>query len=241
MFSSFLLVEWLHFGMFLALHLSDENVLCSIVAVGLKSGTEAHASCCNSIAYLVSLSHKQASVSVGSWAAVLLPLLSHFKGFTGLFLHLFFTAMAVVHFNMASPNWFCSRRVFITQFYLFKDTGCYRELLTRSIIWIIAGVYLMVGFCFSCPTAYLCICSCDRWNCFLSGWYWCFLSGMGNLGWSCCSCSSVDGGNNLGWNMSGDLDGGDVGRGILEELELESEVTVTRDSKPLSSSFEMAE
>jgi len=51
----------------------------------------------------------------------------------------------------------------------------------------------------------------------------------------------VDGGNNLGWNMSGDLDGGEFGRGIREELELESEVTVTRDSKPLSSSFDMAE
>lgn len=72
------------------LDLSDENVLCTTVAVGLKSGTEAHASCCNSIAYLVSLSHKQASVSVGSWAAMPLPLLSHFKGFTGSFLHLFY-------------------------------------------------------------------------------------------------------------------------------------------------------
>ena len=41
--------------------------------------------------------------------------------------------------------------------------------------------------------------------------------------------------------MSGYLDGGEDGRGILEELELESEVTVTKDSKPLSSSFELAE
>ena len=41
--------------------------------------------------------------------------------------------------------------------------------------------------------------------------------------------------------MSGDLDGGEDGRGILEEFELESEVTVTKDSKPLSSSFEMDE
>ena len=41
--------------------------------------------------------------------------------------------------------------------------------------------------------------------------------------------------------MSGDLDGGEVGRGILEELELESEVTVAKDSKPLSSSFEIGE
>jgi len=42
--------------------------------------------------------------------------------------------------------------------------------------------------------------------------------------------------------MSGDLDGGEeIGRGILEEFELESEVIVTRDSKPLSSSFDMAE
>lgn len=51
----------------------------------------------------------------------------------------------------------------------------------------------------------------------------------------------MEGENNLGWNMSGDLDGGEVGTGILEELELESEVIVTRDSKPLSSSFDMAE
>ena len=36
--------------------------------------------------------------------------------------------------------------------------------------------------------------------------------------------------------MSGDLDGA-----ILEELELESEVTVTKESKPLSSSFETPE
>ena len=41
--------------------------------------------------------------------------------------------------------------------------------------------------------------------------------------------------------MSGDLDGGEVGRGILEELELESEVTVAKDSNPLSSSFEIGE
>jgi len=41
--------------------------------------------------------------------------------------------------------------------------------------------------------------------------------------------------------MSGDLDGGEDGRGILEELELESEVTVTKESKPLSSSFEKLE
>ena len=45
----------------------------------------------------------------------------------------------------------------------------------------------------------------------------------------------------MGWKMSGDLDGGDTGRGILDELELESEVIVTSDSKPLSSSFDMAE
>ena len=51
----------------------------------------------------------------------------------------------------------------------------------------------------------------------------------------------MDGGNNLGRNMSEDLDGGEDGRGILEELELELEVTVTKDSIPLSSSFEMAE
>ena len=41
--------------------------------------------------------------------------------------------------------------------------------------------------------------------------------------------------------MSGDLDGGEEGRGILEELELESVVIVTKDSKPLSSSFEVPE
>ena len=41
--------------------------------------------------------------------------------------------------------------------------------------------------------------------------------------------------------MSGDLDGGEDGRGVLEEFVLESEVTVTKDSKPLSSSFEMPE
>ena len=41
--------------------------------------------------------------------------------------------------------------------------------------------------------------------------------------------------------MSGDLDGGEDGTGIPEELELESEVIVTKDSKPLSSSFEMPE
>ena len=41
--------------------------------------------------------------------------------------------------------------------------------------------------------------------------------------------------------MSGDLDRGEEGRGILEELELESEVSVTKDSKPLSSSFEIPE
>ena len=41
--------------------------------------------------------------------------------------------------------------------------------------------------------------------------------------------------------MSGYLDGGEEGRGILEEFELESEVTVTKDSKPLSSSFEIPE
>ena len=96
------------------------------------------------------------------------------------------------------------------------------------------------SFSFSCPSSYLCICSCDRWNLFLSGWNT-FLSGSANLGWRCCSWSSVDGGNNLGWNMSGDLDGGEEGRGILEELELESEVIVTKDSKPLSSSIEVPE
>ena len=41
--------------------------------------------------------------------------------------------------------------------------------------------------------------------------------------------------------MSGDLDGGEECKGILEELELESDVTVAKDSKPLSSSFEMPE
>ena len=51
----------------------------------------------------------------------------------------------------------------------------------------------------------------------------------------------MDRGNNLEWNMSGDLDAGEDGRGILEEFVLESEVTVTKDSKPLSSSFEMDE
>ena len=51
----------------------------------------------------------------------------------------------------------------------------------------------------------------------------------------------MEGGNNFGRNVSGDLDGGEEGRGILEELELESEVTVTKDSKPLSSSFEIPE
>ena len=41
--------------------------------------------------------------------------------------------------------------------------------------------------------------------------------------------------------MSGDLDGGEECKGILEELELESEVIVTKDSKPLSSSAELPE
>lgn len=169
------------------------------------------------------------------------------KVLLGLFLHLF-TMVAVIHFNMASLNSFCSRKLFITWLLsLFKRA----KRRGRTTIWISRILnkvdrsddcwrLLMVGFCFSCPYAYLCIWSCDRWNCFLSGMY-CFLSGTANLGWSCWSWSSVEGEKNLGWNMSGDLDGGEVGTGILEELELESEVIVTRDSKPLSSSFDMAE
>ena len=51
----------------------------------------------------------------------------------------------------------------------------------------------------------------------------------------------MDGGNNFGRNICGDLDGGEDGTLVLEELELESEVIVTKDSKPLSSSFEVPE
>jgi len=108
----------------------------------------------------------------------------------------------------------------------------------RSYWWLLASTLCL--YCFSCPSAYLCICSCDRWNGFLSGWN-CFLSGSTNFGWSCCNWSSVDGGKTCWRNMSGDFDGGEEGRGILEELELESEVTVAKDSNPLSSSFEIGE
>ena len=103
----------------------------------------------------------------------------------------------------------------------------------QTTIWLLFIVILV-------SAAYQRICSCHRWNCFFSGWN-CFLSGSTNLGWSFSSWSSVNGGNNFGWNMSGDKDWGKQGKGTVEEFELESEVTVTKDSKPLSSSFEIPE